>query len=159
MPMFFLLPLLLCVHLGLSCRHPRCPSFWLHSILVDPNNYTVVAESKYFRDWACVKSLPGRCVRAYCLHASRVPVIAYSIKPELTHFNERGNWCEINVAIDTALYVYGCVPILGALCLSFQMRRVRKQMNFFRMQVCCVSFRRVRSIFGPVGWAIMPPAR
>ncbi len=70
-------------------------------------------------------------------------MIAYSIKPELTGFNERGNWCEINVAIDTALYVYGCVPILGALCLSFQMRRVRKQMNEFRMQVRTIPYRTV----------------
>ena len=60
--------------------------------------------------------------------------MAYSINPELAPFNERGNWCEINAPIDTILYVYGCVPIFGALCLSYQMRRVRKQMNFFRLQ-------------------------
>lgn len=68
-------------------------------------------------------------------------MIAYSIKPELAGFYERGNWCNINEPIDMALYVYGCVPIIGALCLSFQMRRVRKQMNFFRMQVCTVPYR------------------
>eukprot|EP00903_Cladosiphon_okamuranus_P012393 g11615.t1 len=69
-----------------------------------------------------------------------LPVIAYSIKPELAEFNERGNWCDINRPIDTALYVYGCVPIIGAFFLSFQMRKVRKQMNFFRMQVVQLLF-------------------
>lgn len=67
-----------------------------------------------------------------------LPVVAYSIAPDLAGFNERGNWCDINVPIDTTLYVYGCVPIIGAFGLSFQMRKVRKQMNFFRMQVCAV---------------------
>lgn len=67
-------------------------------------------------------------------------MIAYSIDPDLAGFNERGNWCDINVPIDTALYVYGSVPIIGALCLSFQMRRVRKQMNFFRLQVSQLLF-------------------
>ncbi|CAN0158874.1 unnamed protein product, partial [Scytosiphon promiscuus] len=69
-----------------------------------------------------------------------IPVVAYSIRPELAEFNERGNWCDINLPINTALYVYGCVPIIGAFCLSFQMRHVRKQMNFFRMQVLQLLF-------------------
>lgn len=66
--------------------------------------------------------------------ACSLPAVAYSINPELAPFNERGNWCAINEPIDQTLYVYGVVPIFGALCLSYQMRRVRKQMNFFRLQ-------------------------
>ena len=62
-------------------------------------------------------------------------MVAYSLNPSLAEFNERGNWCDINVPIDTALYVYGCVPIFGAFILVYQMRMVRKQMNFYRMQV------------------------
>ena len=64
-----------------------------------------------------------------------IPMFAYTVKPSLAKFNERGNWCDINIAIDTILYIYGCVPIFGAFFLSYQMRKVRKQMNFFRMQV------------------------
>lgn len=75
------------------------------------------------------------CCVVCCVHGDSIPVVAYSIEPDLAGFNERGNWCDINTAIDTALYIYGCVPIFGAFCLSYQMRKVRKQMNFFRMQV------------------------
>lgn len=56
------------------------------------------------------------------------------MKPSLSEFYELGNWCDIYDPIDTALYVYGSAPIAGALFLSFQMRRIRKQMNFYQTQ-------------------------
>ncbi|CAM9494903.1 unnamed protein product, partial [Ascophyllum nodosum] len=69
-----------------------------------------------------------------------LPVVVYTMRPSLAEFNERGNWCDINRGVDITLYIYGCAPILGAFFLSYQMRRVRKQMNFFRMQVFQLMF-------------------
>ncbi|CAM9506950.1 unnamed protein product [Discosporangium mesarthrocarpum] len=68
------------------------------------------------------------------------PVIAYAIRPSLAPFDELGNWCEINVPIDVFLYVYGTVCIAVAYVMVFQMRRVRRQMNEYRMQVLQLTF-------------------
>ena len=62
-------------------------------------------------------------------------MIVYSIDDNLSLFNERTNWCEVYEPVDTALYVYGCVPVVCAFFLVFQMRKVRKQMNEYRLQV------------------------
>ncbi|CAM9634125.1 unnamed protein product [Ectocarpus sp. 6 AP-2014] len=107
--------------------------------------WTSVALVRVYRSWKilCRHSVdmwPAWAQVALLSIPWLVPVVAYSIKPSLSEFNELGNWCDINVAIDTALYVYGGVPIIGAFFLSFQMRRVRKQMNFFRMQVLQLLF-------------------
>ncbi|CAM9378969.1 unnamed protein product [Ectocarpus sp. 4 AP-2014] len=107
--------------------------------------WTSVALVRVYRSWKilCRHSVdmwPAWAQVALLSIPWLVPVVAYSIKPSLSEFNEVGNWCDINVAIDTALYVYGCVPIIGAFFLSFQMRRVRKQMNFYRMQVLQLLF-------------------
>ncbi|CAN0189228.1 unnamed protein product [Ectocarpus sp. 12 AP-2014] len=107
--------------------------------------WTSVALVRVYRSWKllCRHSVdmwPAWAQVALLSIPWLVPVVAYSVKPSLSEFNELGNWCDINVAIDTALYVYGCVPIIGAFFLSFQMRRVRKQMNFYRMQVLQLLF-------------------
>lgn len=65
----------------------------------------------------------------------RTPLLVYSINDHLTRFNERRNWCEVYDPVDTAMYILGCVPIAGAFVLVYQMRKVRKQMNEYKLQV------------------------
>ncbi|CAM9874054.1 unnamed protein product, partial [Scytosiphon promiscuus] len=68
------------------------------------------------------------------------PLVAYSIDDQLSRFNERRNWCEIYGPIDAAMYVLGSVPIAAAFILVYQMRKVRKQMNEYRLQVFQLAF-------------------
>lgn len=63
------------------------------------------------------------------------PPLAYTIDDKLSRFNERRNWCEIYNPIDAAMYVLGSVPIAAAFLLVYQMRKVRKQMNEYHLQV------------------------
>ena len=67
--------------------------------------------------------------------ARRIPALAYTVDEELSPYNERSNWCETFDPLHAALYFYGCVPIVCAYGLVYQMRKVRKQMNEYRMQV------------------------
>lgn len=66
----------------------------------------------------------------------RTPLVAYSIDEKLSRFNERRNWCEVYDPVDIAMHMVGAVPIAGAFVLVYQMRKVRKQMNEYRLQVC-----------------------
>lgn len=68
------------------------------------------------------------------------PLLVYSIDDALSRFNERRNWCEVYDPVDTAMYILGCVPIAGAFVLVYQMRKVRKQMNEYRLQVFQLTF-------------------
>ncbi|CAN0043469.1 unnamed protein product [Choristocarpus tenellus] len=69
-----------------------------------------------------------------------IPVFAYTLEPNLASFDYSGNWCDINVPIDVALYVYGTASIAVAYCLAYQMRHVRRQMNEYMMQVLQLTF-------------------
>eukprot|EP00752_Nemacystus_decipiens_P018693 g16757.t1 len=68
------------------------------------------------------------------------PLLVYSIDDQLSRYNERRNWCEVYDPVDTAMYILGCVPIAAAFVLVYQMRKVRKQMNEYRLQVFQLAF-------------------
>eukprot|EP00903_Cladosiphon_okamuranus_P011466 g10800.t1 len=68
------------------------------------------------------------------------PLLVFSIDDQLSRYNERRNWCEVYDPVDTAMYILGCVPIAGAFVLVYQLRKVRKQMNEYRLQVFQLTF-------------------
>ncbi|CAM9630381.1 unnamed protein product [Ectocarpus sp. 6 AP-2014] len=69
-----------------------------------------------------------------------IPAVAYTIDDHLSRFNEVRNWCEIYRPIDTFTYILGSSLIAGAFVLVYQMRKVRKQMNEYRLQVFQLAF-------------------
>ncbi|CAM9985103.1 unnamed protein product, partial [Ectocarpus fasciculatus] len=69
-----------------------------------------------------------------------IPAVAYVIDDHLARFNEVRNWCEIYRPIDTFTYILGSSLIAGAFVLVYQMRKVRQQMNEYRLQVFQLAF-------------------
>ncbi|CAM9822251.1 unnamed protein product [Ectocarpus fasciculatus] len=84
-----------------------------------------------WRPWAQVALLTV----PWCL-----PAVVYTADEDLTPFNETRNWCESYRPVEYFTYVLDGLLIAGAFVLVYQMRKVRKQMNEYHLQVFQLSF-------------------
>ncbi|CAM9833165.1 unnamed protein product [Ectocarpus fasciculatus] len=85
-----------------------------------------------------------------------IPAVVYTIDKDMAPFNETRNWCEVYQPVDTFAYSLGSLLIVGAFVLVYQMRKVRKQMNEYHLQVFQLAFLLVTgSVIYPLQHAIL----
>ncbi|CAM9997668.1 unnamed protein product, partial [Ectocarpus sp. 12 AP-2014] len=68
------------------------------------------------------------------------PAVVYTADEDLAPFNETRNWCESYRPVQSFTYVLDGLLISGAFVLVYQMRKVRKQMNEYHLQVFQLTF-------------------